>query len=253
MKDPIRYRQEIPLYYDKSASEFRLDPYERYDSMVLRQSMIHLSNSLWDNYTGKGIQNYIQDNWPRQIPNDILEIGCGVGRLIGDIAQKYPDSNCWGIDYSYQMLKRAKEAWVESKSFYLDGSKFGFGSNIHVGGKSIKNLNFGLAKCESLPFDDHSQDIVFSSFLLDRLEDPIQGLKEMKRILRKDGVLIVISPLNFGDSANWSRFFPVQKLKREVEDLGFTVSDWNNNLNVKEFLDRRGNCVSWNCVGMVLS
>ena len=253
MKDPIRYRHEIPFYYDKSAIELRLDPYERYDPTVLRQSLIHLSNSLWDNYAWKAIQNYIQDHWPRQIPNDILEIGCGVGRLIGDIALQHPDANCWGIDYSYQMLKRAKEAWVDGKTISLDGSKYGFENNIPIGGRSISNLNFGLSQCESLPFDDHSQDIIFSSFLLDRLEDPLQGLEEMKRVLRKDGALIIISPLNFNKQNNWRRFIPSDKLQFEIERMGFEVVNWTENLIIEEPLDRRGNSIHWNCVGMVLT
>ena len=252
MKDPIRYRQEIPFFYDKSPNEFRLDPYERYDPMVLRQSLIHLSNSLWDNYAWEGIQDYIQDNWPRLISNDILEIGCGVGRLIGDLAQKYPDANCWGIDYSYQMLKRAKETWVDSKIYNLDGSKYGFESSIPIGGKSIKNLSFGLAKCESLPFDDHSQDIIFSSFLLDRLEDPLQGLKEMKRVLRLDGIVIIVTPLNFQISNNWQKFFPLKKLEKEIQDVGFNILDFQKDMIVYEPLDAMENSIHWRCVCMIL-
>ncbi len=252
MKDPIRYRHEIPFYYDKSAIELRLDPYERYDPMVLRQSLIHLSNSLWDNYAWKAIQNYIQDHWPRQIPNDILEIGCGVGRLIGDIALQHPDANCWGIDYSYQMLKRAKEAWVDGKTISLDGSKYGFENNIPIGGRSISNLNFGLSQCESLPFDDHSQDIIFSSFLLDRLEDPLQGLKEMKRVLRLDGIVIIITPLNFQISNNWQKFFPLKKLEKEIQDVGFNILDFQKDMIVYEPLDAMENSIHWRCVCMIL-
>jgi len=252
MKEPIKHRNGIPFYNDKSSDQFRQDPYERFDPMVLRQSILHLADHLWGTYPFAPIQDYIRKNWPNNSPKEILEMGCGVGRLIGNIASTYPKSQCWGIDYSYQMLKRAKEAWVDGKEFFIDASKQGFENELAVMGQSLSNLHFGLAKCESLPFDDHSQDVIFSSFLLDRLEHPIEGLKEMKRVLRPGGILIIVTPLNFNNSMNWNRFYPVQKLKDEVLDLDFQVLDSQNSFIIKEPLDRRGSVISWNCISMLL-
>lgn len=252
MKKPIKHRNGVPFYHDKSANEFRQDPYERHDPMVIRQSMLHLADQLWDKYPFAILQEYIGKSWPNTNPKDILELGCGVGRLIGDIASEYPNSQCWGIDYSYQMLKRAKEAWVDGKGFLIDASKQGFEKELQVMGKSLTNLHFGLAKCESLPFNDNSQDLIFSSFLFDRLEHPLEGLKEMKRVLRPDGILIIITPLNFNNSRNWNRFYPEQKLKSVIENNDFIVLDWIENIAIEEPLDRRGNYISWSCLGMVL-
>ena len=115
---------------------------------------------------------------------DILEIGCSVGRCIGTLASRYKYARCWGIDYSYQMLKQAKAVWIDSGEVAIGAPNFGFLDEIKLAGSSLTNLSLGLAKCEDLPFADDSQDLVISSFLVDRLSDPIQGLKEMKRVLR---------------------------------------------------------------------
>ena len=253
MQKPIHYRKNIPFFHNKTALEFRQDPYERYDPMVLRQSMLHLTDSLGGAYPMQPVKDYIQSNCSAEHLNNILEIGCGVGRLIGDIASMYSEVSCWGIDYSYQMLKRAKEVWVDNKSIELDLSTYGFLEGLRISRRSLTNLNFGLAKCEDLPFEDDSQDLVLSSFLLDRLSDPIQGLKEMKRVLRENGKLILVSPLNFNTSKNWSHLYPDDKLRQEIEAIGLKVLDWNDDMVIKEPMDKRRNCITWNCVAMVLS
>ena len=84
----------------------------------------------------------------------------------------------------------------ENKTILLDLSHKGFPVS-HLPGHELKNLNFGLAKAEELPFQNESQDYVFSNFLLDRMKEPLEGLKEMKRVLKPDGKVIIITPLNF--------------------------------------------------------
>jgi cyclopropane fatty-acyl-phospholipid synthase-like methyltransferase len=42
------------------------------------------------------------DSW-----NNVLEIGCGIGRLIVPLADKYPECNFHGIDISDEMIKLA--------------------------------------------------------------------------------------------------------------------------------------------------
>ena len=252
MQEPIRYRNRIPFYYDKSKEEFLQDPYERYDTMVVRQSILHLADDQWLSYPFQTVKDYIESNWPSSDPENILEIGCGVGRMIGDIAAQFPDSNCWGIDYSYQMLKCAHEMWIDGEEIVLDLSRSGFEDSVTLEGNMISNLNFGLAKCEALPFADASQDLVISSFLLDRLSDPLNGLKEMKRVLRKDGKIVIVTPLNFNTRKNWNQFFPASKLRKVIENMGFDVWDWKDDIIVQEPIDRRGNKVVWNCLGIVL-
>jgi len=108
-------------------------------------------------------------------------------------------------------LKRINEYWKEEESIYLDLSHLGF-SPKEIKGHLLENIHFGLAKAEDLPFDSQTQDYVLSSFLLDRLNDPQQGLDEMKRVLKNQGKLILISPLNFFKKKHWDTFHPPIKI-----------------------------------------
>ena len=113
-------------------------------------------------------------------------------------------------------------------------------------------MNFGLAKAEELPFKNESQDFVFSNFLLDRLKQPLDGLKEMQRVLKPDGKVIIITPLNFLHKDHWKQFYPSIKLSQVIRNMGFEILEWEDEFTMEEPLDLRGNILKWNCLGMVL-
>ena len=251
MNEPIRYRNKIPFYYDKSPKDFRLDPYERYDPMVMRQSMIHLCDELYKEYLFQPVLDYIENIISTVERQNVLEIGCGVGRMIGHLAHQLPNANCWGIDYSYQMLKQAHDVWLEGNCIELDLTRFGY-PKLEIEQSQRTNLKFGLAKCEQLPFYDNSQDVVFSSFLIDRLTDPIAGLLEMKRVVRSDGKVIIISPMNFQKSEHWDKFYPIKNLKKSMRDIGYNLLQLKEDIIVEEPMDAHGNMIMWKCIGLVL-
>lgn len=251
MKSPIRYRKSIPFYCEKSESAFQKDIYERYDDMVVRQTALHLADDLWGYYPLQPVLDfgleYLRDN----SEGHILELGCGVGRWIGSLAQKLPLAKCWGIDYSYQMLKRAREFWIEGKVLEIDLSNKGFLRQRSINGFQLGNLQFGLAKASDLPFEEESQDLVLSSFLLDRLDNPEAGLREMYRVLRQSGRLILITPFNFNRSKHWQKFYPSKKLTAFMKDIGFKILDQQGDIIIQEPLDFHGNLINWKCLGVV--
>lgn len=118
-------------------------------------------------------------------------------------------------------------------------------------GHQLKNLQLGLAKGENLPFDSNSQDLVLNSFLLDRLEDPAKGLEEMYRVLKPEGKLILITPLNFYRAAHWKTFYPPIKLSLILTQIGFGILDWQEEIMIQEPMDFHGNAVTWKCLGFV--
>ena len=112
----LRTRRQVPFYCEKSESQFRADPYERYREQVVRQSVLHWTLETW----------LYQSLWDWMLPywrpgDQIAEIGCGVGAWIGKIADLQLKSHCWGIDYSYQMLRQAHDYWIAGKSIEIDG------------------------------------------------------------------------------------------------------------------------------------
>lgn len=47
--------------------------------------------------------------------------------------------------------------------------------------------------CERLPFDDASFDLVYANFVVEHLADPQTALREWRRVLRRDGALILLT------------------------------------------------------------
>ena len=226
MKAPIEYRRDIPLFYEKSESEYQKDPYEQFDNMVIRQSALHLADQLWGRYPMQQVMDFAKDFIVDTNPKTILELGCGVGRWIASLAQQFPKASCWGIDYSYQMLKRANEYWVQGQEIFVDYTNRGFPNRLEIKGHQLSNIQFGLAKAEDLPFNSNSQDLVLNSFLLDRLDDPKQGLLEMYRVLQPNATLILVSPLNFYKATHWNAFYPPIKIYHLLTQIGFSILDW---------------------------
>lgn len=247
MIDPIEYRHGIPFFCEKSESEFSRDIYEKFDEMVGRQSALHLADDAWQIYSSQGVLDFVLDNLQIIPESKILELGCSVGRLIATIAMDFPKSQCWGLDYSYQLLRRAKEFWIDEKSINVDLSGKGM-KKLLVKGKALKNLQFGLSRAESLPFENESQDVVISSFLLDRLEDPVSGLNEMHRVLVPGGQMLMITPLNFTKSDHWKHLYPPSNIADFLRNLSFEIDVWEENLMVIEPLDLHGNVIVWKCL-----
>lgn len=248
---PIFDRKGIPFFHQKTALEFQQDVYERYHEMVVRQTALHLADEFWGKYPFQAVLDFAETHYSNQDISTILEIGCSVGRWIGSLAEQYPNATCWGIDYSYQMLKQANDFWVKGKEITIDLSDKGF-SELLIKGKKINHLQFGLAKAEKLPFEANSQDLVVNSFLIDRVENPKQALQEIYRVLKSKGKLIVISPLNFQKAEHWQTYFPPIKIENILENIGFEILNWKEEIVIDEPLDFRGNSVSWKCLAFVV-
>ena len=148
------------------------------------------------------------------------------------------------------MLKRAHEFWVEGQTISVDWKDKGL-DKCTVKGHQLPNLKFGLAKAEELPFEENSQHLILSSFLLDRLDNPTKGLEEMYRVLKPSGKLILASPLNFKKEIHWERYYPPIHLLNILKDIGFEILDWEENLIVDEPIDGHGNLLRWKCLGFV--
>jgi SAM-dependent methyltransferase len=101
----------------------------------------------------------------------ILEAGCGVGAQTKIIAPKNPDSKFISIDISAESLKEAQQL-IESMG--------------------IPNVEFEQADIFCLPFKDEVFDGVIVCFVLEHVSDPSTALKELMRVLKKDGILIAI-------------------------------------------------------------
>lgn len=99
---------------------------------------------------------------------DVLEVGVGTGRNLS----LYPSGvHVTGIDFSSKMLNRARRKL-----------------------ESLKRTDIRLveADVQALPFEDQSFDTVLTSCVFCSVPDPVRGLKEIRRVLRAIGRLVML-------------------------------------------------------------
>ncbi len=141
--------------------------------------------------------------WPRVLPKiegeKILDVGCGFGRLTLDIANQNPGSEVFGVDLFDSLTGQAR-------------------MNAEVLG--VKNVEFRTASAYDLPFEDGSFETVSSFFMLHHLDEIPKGLKEIRRVLQKEGRFVAVEPIGHHHGPNYSG----ADWKRIFEEAGFLAS-----------------------------
>lgn len=105
-------------------------------------------------------------------PKNILDVGCASGWFLSELNKEFEKTEAFGID----VYKRA----------------------IEYGKKKYKNINLKKADAHKIPYSSNSFDVIICNEVLEHVEDPDKVLKEMIRVLKKDGVLVVEI-----DTGNW--------------------------------------------------
>ncbi len=113
----------------------------------------------------------------------VVDVGCGTGSALRRIAPRVPDGTLFGFDPIPRMLEIAKQRASEDP-------------NGH-------RIGFRLAPAERLPLEDASADLVFAFDTIDHWRDKTAGLREIRRVLRPEGRLVVVKDggLPFGAEA----------------------------------------------------
>lgn len=109
--------------------------------------------------------------WRLEITKDlkgkVLEVGVGTGKNIS----YYPDNlNIAAIDFSDKMLMKARE-----KAEKLN-----------------KQVEFIQMDAQDMEFPDNTFDMVFTTCVFCSVPDPIKGLKEIRRVCKPNGKIIMI-------------------------------------------------------------
>lgn len=100
-----------------------------------------------------------------------LEVGIGTGRNLPDYP---PGVDVVGIDVSPAMLARAQRR----------AEAFG---RSHGGAPVLD-----VADVAQLPYSDHSFDTVTATCVFCSVADPLQGLREVRRVVRPDGRVLLL-------------------------------------------------------------
>jgi demethylmenaquinone methyltransferase/2-methoxy-6-polyprenyl-1,4-benzoquinol methylase len=104
-------------------------------------------------------------------PINILDIATGTCDLAIEALKLKPET-IDAVDISQRMLEEGRK-------------------KIHRRNLS-KKIKLSIADSEDLPFDNGSFDTVMVAFGIRNFEDPEKGLKEMYRVLRKGGVVMIL-------------------------------------------------------------
>lgn len=107
-------------------------------------------------------------------PAKILDIACGTGDVAFELLKRFPEAEVTGVDLSEGMLRLAEE-----RKNSLDGAE-------------KKRLNFEKGDCLNLKFKDDSFDLVTVAYGVRNFEQLAECLEEIRRVLRKDGMICII-------------------------------------------------------------
>jgi ubiquinone/menaquinone biosynthesis C-methylase UbiE len=94
---------------------------------------------------------------------DVLDLGCGTGRLLRRLAAQFPTLQGTGLDLSPEMLHQAQNR------------------------NDCPRLTFVQGNAESLPFAEAQFEAAFSTFSFLHYPHPEQVLSEVSRVLKPSG------------------------------------------------------------------
>lgn len=135
------------------------------------------------------------DHLPINPQQHILEMGCGTGRNLVKLTQRYPDTYFYGIDASQEMLS------VAQKKFKKTVSK----QRIILRQGLAENLNYSHIFDLEKPFD-----CIFFSYTLSMIPSWQIAIETALQNLKPNGVLYVV---DFFDQATLPSWFQKMLIK----------------------------------------
>ncbi|KAL5535297.1 hypothetical protein ACEPAF_3391 [Sanghuangporus sanghuang] len=146
----------------------------------------------------------------------ILDIGCGPGTITADLAALAPQGHIIGIEPEPEVLDKARSFAAE---------------------RGLTNIEFNVGNIFALDFPDDTFDVVHVHQVLQHLADPIQALREMRRVTKPGGTVaaregevenIIYYPDPDGLIGKWMTFYTqLARLKGGEPHAGRRLLSWS--------------------------
>ncbi len=140
----------------------------------------------------------------------ILEVGTGTGKNLPYYTEAH---QVFAVDISKKMLKRAKVRVKKSKAI----------------------VNLVQMDAESLGFSSDTFDAAVATYVFCSVENPISGLRELRRVLKKDGIAVFLEHMRSENEfigKGMDLFNPIisrtgpninRRTARNIQDAGFEI------------------------------
>ena len=137
--------------------------------------------------------------------SNVLEVGCGYGRVIIGLKYYFPILNIKGIDITEDAISICK--------YIL--KKEGFNNNVEL----------KVATSENMPYSSETFDAAVFVRVFQYLFDPIASLVECKRTLKNNGRIVIIIP-NILNPKQYlfykTKLYSLHILKNWLSDIGYS-------------------------------
>ncbi len=151
----------------------------------------------------------------------ILDVGCGTGEYF----KHFKGDQIYGIDLEQSYFK-----FIRKKKF------------------AGKKIILKKADMRNLPFEDKSFDFILCVLVLEYMKTNKElktAISEMKRVLKKGGVLIVVTPHKSRFSSFVRGKIIPKLLPTERQDPNFIMGIPRTQEDLKQFGFKTSGCLSW--------
>lgn len=98
----------------------------------------------------------------------VLDVGCGPGSITADLAELVAPGQVTGVDTTPVSLAEAREVAMA---------------------RGLANLSFAVGDVHALGYTSGTFDVVHAHQVLQHVADPVQALREMRRVRRPGGIV----------------------------------------------------------------
>lgn len=100
----------------------------------------------------------------------VLDVGCGPGTITADLATRVTPGRVTALEHTGPALDLAR---------------------VEIARRGLATVDFAVGDVHALDFPDDSFDLVHAHQVLQHVGDPVQALREMRRVTRPGGIVAV--------------------------------------------------------------